>query len=726
MRITELFLLQIPILIVMCSTFRNDGDDHIEYVHVYKISGEMRNKRSAEVVFPRTLVFQFEMEAGKIELNLKQSVHPQKVTSVYTIEKESVIKHKNISKVNFGVYQDETLGASVIIKCPYSSSDHVDIFGSFVHDNQHYQIEPVRSMYRKRRVDEGSASQELHFGIAGNRSDDKLIPMEFRDELLPHMLKPQDRIFGTTTEKFESDVLLPTVNNNGRRRRQTDETLYIEYLVVIDYKNLERWKAKVGGSTDEESVDLAFDAMHEYYQFVVNGIDVRFRTATGDEGPEIRVNFASLLISTEKATSPWIANNMLGPDSVDDAGVLLDFATWKNSVLKYLPSHDHAGLFTGFDIATPSSRNPIGMGYLNSICHDSWAVSEVEETYNAVTIHIAAHELGHNIGTRHDGNGNSCPSSSLYLMAPRLPFIYNENIRTNPWTFSSCSQSAIKTHISGLGSANCLKNVPARSSLNEDMAGLKYTADQQCNMTYGNDAVLCRDNLYYQWESICYAMQCKKKGDNSCTDQLFPFDGTPCGDKKWCQSGNCVLSTDAPSYDDACLFGDDPNVDCNLPDSCNESNMYSSKVRCCQTCTTKLSSSTSSSTSTTSGTTRTASTTKSSTSSTSTSSSTLSTSSTFSITHSPTSPPTSKSTIISSSRSTPSTISKTSSTTSTPPVKSTSTLSPSVFTTQPTSISTGTVSKQSVSAQSTNRPTLELSFEIQTMISLFISSAILI
>ena len=37
----------------------------------------------------------------------------------------------------------------------------------------------------------------------------------------------------------------------------------------------------------------------------------------------------------------------------------------------------------------------IGMGYLNSICHDSYAVSEVEETYNAVSIHIAAHELGH-------------------------------------------------------------------------------------------------------------------------------------------------------------------------------------------------------------------------------------------------------------------------------------------------------------------------------------------
>ena len=41
-------------------------------------------------------------------------------------------------------------------------------------------------------------------------------------------------------------------------------------------------------------------------------------------------------------------------------------------------------------------------------------------------------------------------------------------------------------------SKNCMKNVPATSSLNEDMPGLTYTADQQCNMTFGNDAVLCR------------------------------------------------------------------------------------------------------------------------------------------------------------------------------------------------------------------------------------------
>ena len=49
----------------------------------------------------------------------------------------------------------------------------------------------------------------------------------------------------------------------------------------------------------------------------------------------------------EAETSPWVTNNMIGPNAVDDAGVLLDFATWKSSVYQYLPTHDHAGLFTG-------------------------------------------------------------------------------------------------------------------------------------------------------------------------------------------------------------------------------------------------------------------------------------------------------------------------------------------------------------------------------------------
>ncbi|XP_060596870.1 uncharacterized protein LOC132750837 [Ruditapes philippinarum] len=100
-------------------------------------------------------------------------------------------------------------------------------------------------MYRKRRFDEEVPSQELHFGYIRHRIRRQTYPYgDFAgDELLPppdssglngvveippfpgkhlsandgsapimelQMLKPQDRIFGTTTEKFESDVLLPS------------------------------------------------------------------------------------------------------------------------------------------------------------------------------------------------------------------------------------------------------------------------------------------------------------------------------------------------------------------------------------------------------------------------------------------------------------------------------------------------------------------------------------
>ena len=36
-----------------------------------------------------------------------------------------------------------------------------------------------------------------------------------------------------------------------------------------------------------------------------------------------------------------------------------------------------------------------GMSFLNCVCLKDWAVSENEETFNAIVIHIAAHELGH-------------------------------------------------------------------------------------------------------------------------------------------------------------------------------------------------------------------------------------------------------------------------------------------------------------------------------------------
>ena len=49
--------------------------------------------------------------------------------------------------------------------------------------------------------------------------------------------------------------------------------LSCNYLILHVYFS---WKARVGGDTDEERLNNAFDAMYEYYLFVINGVSLIF------------------------------------------------------------------------------------------------------------------------------------------------------------------------------------------------------------------------------------------------------------------------------------------------------------------------------------------------------------------------------------------------------------------------------------------------------------------
>ncbi|KAK7473866.1 hypothetical protein BaRGS_00034855 [Batillaria attramentaria] len=45
---------------------------------------------------------------------------------------------------------------------------------------------------------------------------------------------------------------------------------------------------------------------------------------------------------------------------------------------------------------------------------------------------------------------------------------------------------------------------------------------------------------------MCYDMRCRPPGATTCTGTLA-FDGTTCGNGKWCQDGLCVSSAQAPN-----------------------------------------------------------------------------------------------------------------------------------------------------------------------------------
>lgn len=118
-------------------------------------------------------------------------------------------------------------------------------------------------------------------------------------------------------------------------------------------------------------------------------------------------------------------------------------------------------LFTGRNL----DGDTVGIAYTDALCRQQYGVSltEVNNRSSWIESLIAAHEIGHNFGAGHDGEGQ-CAGT------PQGEYVMSPSVGQNASTFSQCSLNAM---LPRMQSAQCITALPpADLSIASDLGSL--------------------------------------------------------------------------------------------------------------------------------------------------------------------------------------------------------------------------------------------------------------
>ncbi|KAL5010434.1 hypothetical protein ScPMuIL_012739 [Solemya velum] len=445
----------------------------------------------------------------------------QPLTVPLTIFDNGDIQHRQAQNtVEKCLYQDEVTESSVVLLVDVAGSPF-EIRGTFFSEQQFFEIEPRKTA--QENIDN------------------------------PHIIRKLDTVYdyeGDAVYPDSPDVSNHTENQNSRVRRETPGKAVhlVEVVAVIDSLLWKRFY-----SSNNEDTTLAESELTTYYILVGNSMDLHFKSI-GEQSTtvDIRVAIVEIIIQKEISDSSWSLGNAITEDNVyyialdDDVHPSLVQWTAANKANFQYPGSDHTMGFTGADLnGTTSGIGLLGRAYLDAVCSTVYghvSVSIIENRRVAVGP-IAAHELGHALSARHDGT-NSCDDSQ-YLMSPSVSNIVDEDLRQNPWMFSTCSVAEFENYLSSPTTTDCTQDhvsgLDPISHSTERQLGEIYSRDQQCVFSYGD--------IYKQYggdnsTAICYdGIKCSNYsviGGYYYYFNIKAFSGTECATGKWCQRGFCV------------------------------------------------------------------------------------------------------------------------------------------------------------------------------------------
>uniref|UniRef100_T1DEB4 SVMP-CohPH-2 n=1 Tax=Crotalus helleri TaxID=8741 RepID=T1DEB4_CROHE len=349
------------------------------------------------------------------------------------------------------------------------------------------------------------------------------------------------KMCGVTETNWESDEPIKKASQSDvTAEQQRFPKRYVELVIVADH----RMVTKYNGTLKK---------IRTWIYQIVNTINEIY----------IPLNIRFALVGLEI----WSNGDLINVTSAANV-TLKSFGNWTETDLLKRKSHDNAQLLTAIVLNRPT----IGIAYTNGMCDLKRSVGIVQD-HSEINLRVAvtmAHELGHNLGMRHDNNSCSCGGYSC-IMSPVL--------RHRPSKlFSNCSKKDYQRFLT-VYNPQCILNEPSKTDIvSPPVCGNELLeAGEECDCgSPANcqnpccDAATCKLTPGSQCAKGLCCDQCRFKGAGTecraakddcdmadlCTGQSaecpmdrFQRNGHPClNNKGYCYNRTC------PTMKNQCIY----------------------------------------------------------------------------------------------------------------------------------------------------------------------------
>jgi len=234
-------------------------------------------------------------------------------------------------------------------------------------------------------------------------------------------------------------------DDDGARRLVGETKKTVELLLVSDHA---RYTAFGGASGSAASQAHALG--------VVNAAAALYRAPpeSGTFGYEIDLAVVEHITFTDK--DPWADEVEKNGDAILVESLLSLFGSWGQAqlVAGKVASHDNRMLISG----STFDGNTAGLAYIGTMCKQSYSTNLGQclgTGTDALPLCgvIVAHELGHNLGMRHDGEDNACEDGKNIMSVSTV---------ASADAFSKCSTQYVTDFFAGRYAevGECLENAP--------------------------------------------------------------------------------------------------------------------------------------------------------------------------------------------------------------------------------------------------------------------------